>query len=300
MSNSARQWTFDFFKSDVDGMAIRYGMYGAPTTVYKNYVLFLNGRTEWIEKYHFVPEALGLNDDTGFVAIDHRGQGASGGVRGYVDSYDSFGRDVQTLVNIVIGSKPFVVISHSMGGLIGLHATMTGKISPRGIFLSSPLFRLPADPIPHAIGKPVASILSFLGFGTLRTGAGNHGRTSFEGNVLTHSPEHFKIIKNSPYPVPSVSFGWVRATFKAIDDIFRLSNLKKLKCPIFIVAGSEEAVVDSQGFDAWIQDAKSIVETEIKFELVSGGRHELLSEVPKYYDEVIGKMTNWMKSKLQG
>ena len=71
---------------------LRYGTY--PTNnKFSKYVLFANGRTEWIEKYNYLPESLDLPKDTGFVSWDHRGQGGSGGARAMVDSYDSYSKD---------------------------------------------------------------------------------------------------------------------------------------------------------------------------------------------------------------
>ena len=67
--------------SDHGDCKIRWGLFTQQAEC-KRFVLFVNGRSEWIEKYHYLPELLQLPSDCGFLTLDHRGQGASGGTRG--------------------------------------------------------------------------------------------------------------------------------------------------------------------------------------------------------------------------
>ncbi len=277
---------------------IRYGVHYRGTGTPKAYILFLNGRSEWIEKYSYLHDDLCKKDEVAFVTMDHRGQGDSGGTRAFVSDYDHYASDVAMVVKKVIGDAPYVLVAHSMGGLIGLYGTLKGFISPKVLALSSPLLEFPPRPVPRPLAKPLSGLLVKAGFGNLSTGGGNFAEIKFEDNLLTHHPELFKRMVQSPYPIPGATFSWVKATFKALDFIYDTDNLAHLKAPTLVLGGSKEGVVDPVGFTNWTTKASTVATVPVKFLRIEGAKHEILAELPIYYDEAISAITAWIKDVL--
>src|SRR6478735_11307317 len=91
-SAAAANWHIASLDSPVDGIPIRFAFL-KPQQPAAQAVLFLNGRSEWIEKYFELPELFNLGDDTIWITLDHRGQGDSGGPRAYVASYADYAAD---------------------------------------------------------------------------------------------------------------------------------------------------------------------------------------------------------------
>jgi len=281
-----------------DSLDLRYAVTPASTEAVSRYVVFLNGRTEWIEKYDYLVKDLNLDDRTGFLTMDHRGQGGSGGARAFIDSYDTYARDCALVINRVVGNKPFTLIAHSMGCLVGLYATLKGHISPNGMVLCSPLLGLPNWPVPRFFAKPSSKFLSLAKLGSMHSGAGNHAKDRFERNQLTHDFDKFEILRNSPYPPASATFGWVNATFAAINEVFAPDHLKKLNIPVLVMVGGNETVVDQNALHAWVKTASTHAPSEIEYVVIPHAKHELLSEIPQYYNRALVSINGFLRKRL--
>lgn len=261
----------------------------------ERYIVFLNGRTEWIEKYDYLLDEFQLPERTGFVTWDHRGQGASGGLRAYVTDYSEYARDAQTIIAKTCGDKPYAIVSHSMGGLIAIYATLNGFIQPQCLVLSSPLLGLPNDPVPRHIARPLATALTWASCGHISSGAGSHTRRSFVDNGLTHDFDLFMKTKESPYKIPGATFAWVAATFRALSTVFNEQHLKKLNIPILIMAGTKETVVDPEAFRFWVRQATLHAKAPVKLRMIPGGKHELFSELPKYRGPTVATARSFLE-----
>lgn len=281
-----------------DTIDLRYGLHVIGGGAAERFVVFLNGRTEWIEKYAYLAHDLQLPAGTGFLAVDHRGQGASGGARAYVKDYATYASDLALIVDKVAGNKPYTMLTHSMGGLIGMYAVLTGKVRPQAICLSSPLFGMPDKPVPAPIARPLAGALALAGLGQVSSGGGDFTKTPFARNKLTHDAALFERLQASPYPVPGATFGWVSATFAAIDTCFDPSALKGLNVPTLVMGGSAEAVVDVSGFRRFVTVAADHAAAEVQLRIFQGARHELFSEIDVYYDAAIKNAREWLLASM--
>lgn len=259
----------------------------------KRWVVFLNGRTEWIEKYAYLPDVLDLPADTGFLTWDHRGQGASGGARSYVRDYKDFADDAAEILKSVVQDAPYVLIGHSMGGLIALHATLTGAAAPQKLVLCSPLLGLPEKPVPSVLAKPIARLLTTCRLGPVSSGAGSFVNIPFEANVLTHDVFLYRRMQNSPYKIPGATFAWVDATFKALGTCFSERNLSRLNVPTLILGGTDERVVDAKAFQVWVSAASKHASRDVQLRLIPGARHELLSEIPVHFAATLAEIRAW-------
>ncbi len=282
---SKRIWRTGFI--DHDGAILRYAVNLSDQKTVDRFVVFFNGRTEWIEKYSHLCTSLDLPQSCGFLTWDHRGQGGSSGVRGHIDDYGQFARDARAIITHVVKNIPYVAISHSMGGLILLSGVLSKQINPKGLILCSPLLKLPNQPVPRWLLYPLSLIASSTGFRYASCGGGGIERVLPEGNPLTHSLEVFDQEQHPPYPVPTPTFGWLLATARASEEVFELDRLKNLEVPILMLGGTEESVVDFSSFSAWTIKVKTITRVSVDLALISGARHELLAESPEYYEQAV-------------
>ncbi|MGE0171459.1 MAG: alpha/beta fold hydrolase [Oligoflexales bacterium] len=287
------EWSWETKYLERPDAKIRYSICRPSQQAAKQVIYLANGRTEWIEKYNRIPERLNLGPDYEFVLWDHRGQGASSGKRGDIRSYDQFNDDMAALVAETAKGRPYSVVAHSMGALISLTTTLRGLIKPRMLVLSSPLFLIPETTMKRHYARKISFLCSrtFLG---AKCVSPKESEIAFENNQLTHSQANYKIILNSPYKVPSPTFNWVYATFQATDLIMDPKLLEQLSCPVHLLSGTEETVVDRNGFELWREKARQHAKVEIDHQIIAGGRHELLFESDPYLAKAVDKIRNWL------
>lgn len=290
--STQKSWEIKFLKSPTDGSAIRYAVRQGDSS--KRAVLFLNGRSEYIEKYQDLADDTDFFDCT-WVMMDHRGQGASEGLKSHVSSYEVFAKDAQAVVTETIGSQNYVLIAHSMGGLIALYGTMKGILRPDALVLCSPLFGI-FTPMPLFLAKVVARLLNHTPIRTWSTGANIDRREKFEGNILTQSKERFERMSASAFRGSPPTFGWIQATFEGLATIFNRRNIQKLKIPVAIIVGDKEKVVDRLAYEGWIKSRETLSGTKTSFKLVPGAEHELLNEDDKYRDIALAFINETLKA----
>jgi lysophospholipase len=285
-------WNFSYLQSSVDQTKIRFAQSGNLDRPSRRIVI-VGGRTEWIEKYSAIREKLGLEADCQIVTWDHRGQGASEGQRGHVDSYDLFANDMRQVLDATVPKDaPFVLIAHSMGALISLYTMFKFERWPEKMILLSPLLLIPEDTMPRELAFIVSGVFSFLGLGK-RNISKVVQEAVFADNTLTHSQESYDLILKTPYRVPSPTFGWVYATLKASRAIFAPKNLKRLGCPTLVLGGSDEEVVDPRAFKLWVERAAKWSQQKVVYQEIAGARHELLFESEPLMQDALKYIRAW-------
>lgn len=291
-----RQWRFATIANPDQPGLIRYACYAHKSITPTKAIVLLNGRAEWIEKYSFIPDELGLDQETLWITMDHRGQGVSAGKRAFIDSYATYAADLQSVIAAAAGDLPYSIIAHSMGGLIALYATLTSVIAPASMVLCSPLLGIPNSPIPARISRPLSRALTQLGLGGLYSGSGTYSRNGFPGNTLTSSMTGYMRMVQSPYPLPAASMGWVDATFKACDLVFNKEYVQGLKAPTLVIGGSAERVVEAAALSRWVQCAQQNATPPVEYCLIPDGRHELLNEGPVVRAQTLSEIRRWLGS----
>jgi lysophospholipase len=256
-------------------------------------LVLVNGRSEWLEKYTNVPNDLKIAPDTGFLTFDHRGQGCSGGARAWISHYDTYANDLATIIQATVKDRPFNMLCHSMGSLITVYSAMKGFIKPRCMVLSSPLLGMPNHPVPAATAYKASLLATKLHLGHVHTGGGRFWKPPFEDNILTHSAERYEVIKKCPYPVPSPTFEWVKASYEATKFVNSAENQSKLTMPILVLCGTEEHVIDSSAVQKWAYQASEHSKNKVEFRWIQEGYHELLFEHKPIYDDVIQLIRSW-------
>lgn len=298
-AQAAYEWKFEKIRDRKDRLTLRYATFKQAAKETKKAIIFSPGRSEYIEKYQSLINDLWIPEDCAFIVADHRGQGASGAARGHVESYEDYASDLSLVIENSIGTQtPYVIIGHSMGALIALYGTMSHAIRPIGLALSSPLLALPERPVPGGLQSKICSLLCKGGFATTHTGFGLHDKASFASNRLTNDYQRFKIIKNSPYPSPSPTFGWVTQTYKATMFVRNTKNISEYNVPTLLMTAGNETVVNPAGFKDWRIKVSRYSSAKLTYHNIPGAKHELFFEAPQFYNKTIQWTNQWLKELL--
>ncbi len=247
------------------------------------YVLFVPGRSEFIEKYNFFAEDLSQGKSLVFVTYDHRGQGGSGGMRSHIEDFSLYMQDLLLVKNALIGQQEFVLLSHSMGALISISCIQSGLLQPKKALLSSPYIGLSKFMYPSWLAVSMTWFMCFLGKGHLRAPAKIN---LYEGNKDTSSREMYERYLNSPYKTIAPTFTWSKEIIKAQAKL--MVSAAKYNIPTLVFIAEDERVVDKGAILQWIQCVKK--SDLFRVEHFPTSRHEILCEVEETYQKALTKI----------
>lgn len=284
-----------FWLTARDGTRLRAALWGAdarqdmdPGAVApRGTVLLFPGRTEYVEKYGRAARDLRARGYA-TLAIDWRGQGLSDRALpdrmvGHVGNFDEYQQDVAALLDLAEGlglPQPFHLLSHSMGGAIGLRALLRG-IPVRAAVFSAPMWGISMALWQRPMADAVTRLSRWAGQShrlVPSTSAHSYvAQAEFAGNVLTHDPEMWAYMKRQLQDQPALLLGgpslaWLRA---ALTECARLSLAPAPDIPALTAVGTAERVVDllpiRRRMAGW---------PGARLEIFSGAAHEVPMELP--------------------
>ncbi len=238
-----------------DGVALRLAHWAVAADS-RGTVLLFPGRTEYIEKYAGIAQALNASGHD-VLAVDWRGQGLSERLLpdarlGHVGQFADYQRDV---VEVVVAAtdmglpRPWHLLAHSMGGCIGLAALHQGLPVASAAF-SAPMWGINLRQMPHGVAIGMAYLAGRLGRGARPApGSGAVGTyvldESFSANLLTDDPDEWCRMLREAAAWPDLtlggaSFDWVG---KALNECLRLSRLESPDLPSLVSLGGQEKIV---------------------------------------------------------
>lgn len=248
-------------------------------------VVIFNGRNEFIEKYGRVASDF-VKQGYSVASIDWRSQGLSDRLTkdrmlGHIKRFPDFQTDVQALLSYLGEQdypRPYHLVAHSMGGLIGLR-TVLGDHPFATVTFSSPMWRINFPPA-LMITAPVIAWFGVLVGWDKRYAPGTGpesyvGKSNFDDNRLTADPETFAWLKRlvalPEIEVGGPSYRWV---LEAIKECTALEDAAEPDVPTLIILGDDERVVDPEQIHNVVKRW-----THAEFLPVSPCRHEALMEV---------------------
>jgi len=269
-----------------DGVRLRGALWrGEGGASSRGLVLLLNGRTEFLEKCTIAAAAL-VARGFAVASIDWRGQGLSQRLtatplKGHVGKFTDYHLDLGALMahrDVAAMAGPLLMLTHSMGGTIGLGAIKRGLVAPEAVILSAPMLginlrpsRRLLRPITLRLARPLGKLESWPPFEVVDE---PQVFTGFEGNTLTGDEEVFEWMAAALKREPALqlglpTLGWLRAAFV---EMAWLVLQGPLGCPGLCLLGSREEVVDPALVRA--------IAARLKLDLaeIEGARHEVLLE----------------------
>lgn len=282
-----QQPPYQFIKA-ADGVHLRCNYWRCRKTSARGTFLILGGRGEFMEKYQETIEEINRRGFNAF-SFDWRGQGGSQRLladasKGYVQSYDHYLSDLEQMIGVLDARhcpKPWFILAHSMGSHIALHylGRQANKID--AAILTAPMVDINTSPMP----RPVLQWLSRYMVRKGRQGIllpSTHRNdvlnSAFKSNRVTSDPERFfrvqQMLRKQPeLAVGGVTYGWLAATFDAIDTLHAPGFAQGVDLPVLMVlAGADQVVLNAAALDL----SASLPQKEIM--VIHEARHEILQE----------------------
>ena len=236
-----------------DGVRIRSALWreGAKGTV-----LLFPGRTEYIEKYG---PAAGELAARGYatLTVDWRGQGLADrplkdANTGHVARFSDYQKDIAALLDHAVREKlpkPWFLLTHSMGGAIGLRA-LYNALPVKAVAYWAPMWGIRIHPALRPVAWALSSVGRTFGRGHLYA-PGTSPKTyvaeaPFADNVLTTDATMYAFMQRQVTQHPDLALGgpslhWLNsALFECLD----LQRRPSPKIPCYTALGTLERVVD--------------------------------------------------------
>lgn len=265
------------------------------------------GRVEGYEKYQELMFDFTVQGYSVFI-IDHQGQGLSSRrlenkEKGYVENFDDYVDDLHQFIQTIV--KPnhdgeLFLVSHSMGGAIGLrYVQQQPKQFTKAVF-SSPMWGLNSGSIPKPIAKGMFNFVDWMT--TLVSdqspyffGGKGYDPVEFEDNQLTTSQKRYQYFRSVYAAKPqlqlgSVTFSWIRESVNAIDIAFEQLNLVKL--PVMVFQAQNDEVIDNTAQNSFCSELAKLGNpcvNDMPF-VIKNAKHELFIESDKQRSEVLDKI----------
>lgn len=248
-------------------------------------VVVLTGRSEFIEKYFEVVTDLqqrGLS----VAAMDWRGQGLSERLlpereKGHIRDFGTFRSDMRIFFETVVSNSlppPYVLLSHSMGGVPALQLLADGDETYCAAVLSAPMTRLFDNPVKRIAVRFIAEAAARTALARRSIGGVREHSMAFEGNFLTSDRARHARFRDLQSAAPNAvirepTYGWVRAATEAMDDLHRAGRFSSQKTPALIVSAGRDHFVRSS--DHVLLASRSAL---IERALLPDSLHEILME----------------------
>lgn len=171
------------------------------------------------------------------MAPDLRGNGRSGGQRGYIRRFDDFLDDMDYWLDQLqqrSPGRPLISYGHSFGGMLVLYHALRRGEGLTGVIATSPSLRI-AMHVPAwkvALARTAGSVLPRLSL-----------RTRLDLGELSDDPEHEKKARADELMhgriTPRLWFGMAAA------GAYCLENATRLPCPCLIMHGGKDRITDA-------------------------------------------------------
>ncbi len=286
-----------------DDTKIRYAHWQASGSSRQGAVLYLNGRTEFIEK---TIETYAILCRNGFDiwTLDWRGQGLSertlidpdkGHITDYQDYLDDLDHFVQEVTDLPSREGKIVMLAHSMGGHIGLRYLHDRPGLIDHAVFSAPMLDLSVNKAPlrwlntmiknlgfgehYAIGtKPFRFVYNAPGDPTDNGCVEDYRDRIDRFKVLTHDAKRFMDIQKMIRLNPALALGgpttrWLDATFQSLNLTWTQGYAEAIETPVLIIGGGRDEVVVTKRQEDMAKRLR-----HGQFKLFRQAAHELLIE----------------------
>lgn len=264
----------------------------------KGTVLLFPGRTEYAEKYG-ITAAEFAKRGLAVMTIDWRGQGLSDRLLpdariGHIRFFSDYQKDVATMMRAARTlqlPRPFFLLAHSMGGAIGLRATMEGLPVQAAAF-TAPMWGIHIAAHLRPIAWGLAQVMPRFGQGHRLPMGTRHdpyvSQEPFENNMLTTDPEMYAMMRDQLVAHPELSLGgpsfiWLR---EALQETKHLSLRAAPSLPCLTFLGSNERIVNVERIHQRMETWKGG-----RLQVIDGAEHEILMEKQAIRDLALEDIT---------
>lgn len=216
-------------------------------------------------------------------ALDLRGRGKSEGERFYVENFQDYLDDVNTLVSAARSENPglpIYVLGHSAGGVIASSYVFDHQDEIAGLICESFAFDVGLPHLVQLALQGVGYLAPHLHVFSLNNADFSRDPAAVE--AMNNDP----LIKDESQPAETAS-----EMLKAAERL--KENMPNFTVPVFIIHGTEDKATRPAGSQYFYDHAGS---TDKTLKLYEGHYHDLLNDVDK--EIVISDILNWVKERL--
>ena len=250
-------------------------------------MLISHGLSEHIGWWQHVAKALAARGITCYV-LDHYHHGRSAGLPGDAESYRSFTAGLATVLDASAGPSqnsalPLVVLAHSNGALIALHALQSLlEYRVRGLVLSSPFLGLPSR---------TARWAGLLARGLSWVNPAMRVPRPHQPRRLTGNRPLWPYYHSDPLRFGFITPRFFLAMEAALRTVWNPPDCGNL--PLLLLRAGREAVVDPLAMESWFQAVSSPDKSLRDYPHL---HHELFNETQ--WQEVLEDVCTWMESRF--
>jgi alpha-beta hydrolase superfamily lysophospholipase len=221
-------------------------------------------------------------------APDHRGSGMSGGIRGHVDDFSKFYKDIKHLVDTVVRKEnpgiPMLLLGHSLGGLIAELYALNFPEDVKALILSAPAL-MPSVAVP--IWKKIMSRLAAKLFPRITVS------NELDPQYISTEKAVVQAYLDDPLVHDRVSTKFYQEYLDAAAEAIRRSH--ELRMPLLLIHGTADRMVSIESSRHIFQQAASEDKTMEEFD---GLFHETMNEKVEQREKVLGIMEQWILQHL--
>lgn len=244
----------------------------------KKSLVIVHGFAEHALRYNDFAEILNQRDIEVF-SYDQRGHGRSEGLSAYIPEFKLLYEDLHEIIEHKFKDKNFVLMGHSMGGLVAVNYVLQNGPIPRALISASAALELDKDLSP--ILQMLAPVLGYI-FPKMPT-------QKLDTRYLTRSPENLKRYLSDPL----VYRGGMRAR-SASEIIKAIKNTSKrfrdVHLPLLVIHGSSDRLTMPGGSKQLHEKASS---QQKSLKIYNNMYHELIHEPER--DVIINDIVEWIQ-----
>lgn len=235
-----------------------------------------HGWSEHAGRYHNVAQWFAMN---GYQvhALDHRGHGKSDGIRGHVDCWTDYARDLESLRQTIELDVQYL-LGHSMGGMISVLHLLKYPESFRAVALTGPAMDV-SYAVPRIkvwLSKCMSSLAPTLRF-----------KGDVDPAMVCGSEAVVTDYLNDPLNHGKVSARWFVKYLKLIEEV--KASVNSISVPLAIWHGEGDSLVEP-----WVSQNffESLPGPAKRHQLVEGALHEVLFEDD--WEQTASEILDWI------
>jgi lysophospholipase len=270
-----------------DGTSLRVGVWrpeGPPRFV----VILSHGQSDNVARHAWIADPLRAEGGLVF-GPDSRGEGQSGGVRGHVESYDEYARDLATVVDSVAADVPRdvprIFFGHSTGALIGiLYLLDHGPAQDiSGAVLSSPFLELAMEV--GLFKRGLARLANFVA-----------PKLPIPGEIppedVLADPDLRRAYVSDPDRALTVTPRWVAATEAA--QARAEAEIHRIQVPMLWYQGTADRIVKPEVTRRVFARLPDAADRDQVLDMIEGALHESHNEAPGVREPIRQRAIQWI------
>ena len=250
----------------------------------KAVVLLVHGLGEHCQRYEHLASFFNLSVYA-LSSMDLPGHGKSDGVRGHIDSFDTYQAAVLKLIEKAIKQYPqtkLILLGHSMGGLIATRLLLNHQDKFDAAILSGPAIESPQEPPAWQVAF-IKTIAKFFPKAKM---------LALDASAVSRDPDVVETYMNDPLVShEKLSAQFLVAMTASMDECKDHAN--RIKLPLLVMHGEKDVITSPNGSKLLIESVSS---GDKALKIYNGLFHEIFNEPEK--EQIFAEMLEWVEPRI--